>query len=197
MSLDANGLVTTNLGGTQVLFDSQAAPLLSAQANQVTAIVPYEVDGQTTTRLQVWYQGSLTNVVTLTVAPAAPGVFTIAGSTGQGMVMNADGTANSADNPAPAGSVVTIIATGAGQTSPPGVDGQVAVDASSMPVQPVSVQIGGADAPFISAGGLPGMVSGFVQVNVTVPPVDPGPTVAVVLTIGQAASQAGVTMAVQ
>src|SRR5436853_5125866 len=42
-----NGLVDTSLGGTQALFDGQAAPLLSAQANRVTAVVPYEVDGKT------------------------------------------------------------------------------------------------------------------------------------------------------
>jgi uncharacterized protein (TIGR03437 family) len=49
--VDVNGYVTTSLGGTQALFDGVAAPLLSAQAGQVTAVVPYEVSGNPSTQI--------------------------------------------------------------------------------------------------------------------------------------------------
>jgi uncharacterized protein (TIGR03437 family) len=159
-------------------------------------VVPFEEDGNTSAQLQIIYKGNPSNNVTLNVAPVAPAIFTVSGSTGQAQVMNADGSPNSADNPATVGDVVTIIATGGGQTNPPGIDGQVAVDSSSMPVQQVSVQIDGQDAPVSSAGGIPGMVAGYLGVSVTVPAVS-GPTLPLLLTIGGVNSQAQVTIAVQ
>jgi uncharacterized protein (TIGR03437 family) len=65
-----------------------------------------------------------------------------------------------------------------------------------MPVQQVSVQIDGQDAPVSSAGGIPGMVAGYLGVSVTVPAVS-GPTLPLLLTIGGVNSQAQVTIAVQ
>lgn len=58
------------------------------------------------------YQGGVVGQNTLPVAATALGVFTAGGS--QGLIVNADGTLNSASNPAAAGSIVYFYATGAG-----------------------------------------------------------------------------------
>src|SRR5580698_131169 len=53
--LTSNGLVSSNLSGTQVFFDGRAAPLIYALAGQVSAVVPYEVSGQSQTMVQYQY----------------------------------------------------------------------------------------------------------------------------------------------
>jgi uncharacterized protein (TIGR03437 family) len=184
---------------TQALFDGTPATLLSTQTNQLSAIVPYEVAGQTTTQLQIAVNGKNTNTLSVPVANTAPGIFTQDGSgKGPAMVLNADGTVNSPANPAARGSSVTITATGEGQTNPPGVDGLIASDTPPTPIATVSVQIGGNEAPVMSAGGVSGQSAGYFQVVVQVPNEAPtGDKIPIVLTVGGVASQPGVTMSVQ
>jgi uncharacterized protein (TIGR03437 family) len=43
------------LEGVHVLFDGVPAPITYARADQVNAVVPYGVAGQSTTKLQVEY----------------------------------------------------------------------------------------------------------------------------------------------
>jgi uncharacterized protein (TIGR03437 family) len=198
--LDSNGYVTTSLGGVQALFDGVAVPLLSAQAGQVTAVVPYEVSGNTSTQLQISYQGQTSSAVTVPVAVAAPGIFTVDSSgSGQGMIFNEDGSANGPGNAASVGSTVAVYATGEGQTIPSGVDGKPGDPASPpVPIQAVTATVGGLDAPVVAAGGISGMTAGFLQVSVQIPPdVTVGDAVSIVLTIGGIASQPNVTLAVQ
>jgi 6-phosphogluconolactonase len=197
--LDSNGYVTTSLAGAQALFDGVAAPLLSAQAGQVMAVVPYEVNGNPSTQLQVSYQGQTSSAVAVPVAVAAPGIFTADGSgSGQGMITNDDGTANAPGNPASVGSTVVVSATGEGQTIPSGVDGKPGDSPAPVPIQPVTATVGGLDAQVLSAGGISGMVAGFLQVSVQIPDgVAPGDSVPIVLTIGGITSQTSVTLAIQ
>src|SRR5262249_12717906 len=134
---DAAGVIEGTLGQSQVLFDGIPAAVLDVQASQLHAVVPYELAGQTKTRRQVVYNGKKTNAVALTVAETAPGIFTVDSSgKGQAQIANADGTANAAGNPATAGDVVVISATGEGQTNPGGVDGMIG-DGSAQPAAPV------------------------------------------------------------
>ena len=117
------------------------------------------------------YQGKTSRVTTLPVAPTAPGIFT-ANSTGSGQAaaLNQDGTLNSASNPAQVGSVITLYATGEGQTSPGGVDGKLATGSTlPMPVQTVNVTIGGLPAVVNYAGAAPTLVAGLMQINVQIP----------------------------
>jgi uncharacterized protein (TIGR03437 family) len=160
---DDSGVLATTLGGTQVMFDGIAAPLLSVQANQITAIVPYEVAGEASTQVQVIASGNQTNMVSLPLQVAAPAIFTQNSSgSGPGAILNSDSTMNSPSNPAARGSIVTINATGEGLTEPPGVDGLLASSSPPMPLQSVSVQIGDAiDATVMQAGGVPGLAAGF------------------------------------
>lgn len=196
MQLDSTGAVTTMIGNTQVLFDGAPAPMVWAGASQVNAIVPFGVSGPVT-QVQVQYQGQPSVTVPMAVWPAHPAVFTLDGSgAGQAIMVNQDGSINSAQTPAPARSVVVFYATGVGQFSPAGVDGYVvSADNLPTPVLPVSVKIGGVDAKVLYAGGAPGDVEGVVQINVQVPNT-PGAAVPVILTVGSTSSQT-VTMAVR
>jgi uncharacterized protein (TIGR03437 family) len=167
----SNGYFPTTVGGTQVIINGKAAPLIYSSATAVAAIVPYSVYGLTSAQVSVLYQGKSSAITTLPVAPSAPGVFTAnATGSGQAAVLNQDGTLNGPANPAPLGSVITLYATGEGQTSPAGVDGKLAgVTNLPMPLQPVKVTIGGLTAVVDYFGAAPTLVAGVMQVNVEVP----------------------------
>ena len=189
----------TALGGTSVLFDGTAAPLLYAATNQINAIVPYGVFGETATQVTVTAHGDTIAGVALVVAATAPAIFTLKSTgVGPGAILNQDSSVNSPSNPAAKGSVISIFATGAGQTNPPGVDGQVAGTVLATPRLPVNVQIGGLDSKVQYAGVAPGLVSGVLQVNAVAPNGAPsGPSVPILITVGSATSQAGVTVAIR
>jgi len=197
--ISSPGFLDNSLAGTKIYFDGIPAPLVHAGAKQVAAIAPYEVAGKGSTKIQVEYLGALSDSVTMPVALTVPGVFTydFAG-TGQGLIFNHDGTPNSAANPAGSGTVVTIYATGEGQTNPMGIDGKLGGDTPPQPVLKVSATIGGLPADVIYAGGAKDLAAGGMQVQARVPTsVAPGNAVPVVIAIGTASSQAGVTMAVR
>jgi uncharacterized protein (TIGR03437 family) len=192
-------LVANSLEGVHVLFDGVPAPVLFASSGQLNVVVPYAVAGESTTQVQVEYLGSLSAPVSLPVAATAPGIFTLSASgAGPGAILNAvDESVNSATNPAARGDWVSIFATGAGATTPSGVDGLLASGPSYPPNAPVIVTIGGITCPLNYEGAAPGLVSGLVQINAQVPAgVSPGPTVPVSVSIGGVSAQNGVTVAV-
>ena len=198
--LDANGIVTTSLADTVVLFDGVPGPLMYTSATQVNAIAPFELAGGASTQVQVVYRGQASAPYTIAVAESSPGIFSLDGSGGgQGLIFNQDGTINSPGNPAAADSVIFFYATGAGQLSPPGQDGAVVTGGSpQVPVLPVSAGIGGQTALVLYAGGAAGIVEGVIQVNLQIPSgTVAGTAVPLVLGIGDGSSQTNLTVAVQ
>lgn len=182
-----------------MFFDNIAAPVIYSSATQVSVIVPYEVARRVNTALKVEYQGiaSLTQMVR--VIDSSPAIF-VADASGQGAILNQDSSANSVKNGAAAGSVISIFATGEGQTDPDGMDG--VINAKTLPVPkpvlPVTVEINGEIAEVTYAGGAPGEVAGMLQVNARIPADVPhGMAVPVTITVGAATSQAGVTVAIK
>lgn len=198
MQLNGAGAVSTSLAGVQALFGGVAAPIVYAQANQINAVVPYELAGSSTAQVQVVYMGQTSDTLTLPVYVAAPGIFTLnqAGA-GSAAVLNEDGTLNSSGNPAAPASTVTVFATGEGQTTPAGIDGQLDPAPAPKPVQGVAATIGGASAAVLSASGIPGAVAGLLQVQLQVPASLAAGSAPIVLTIGGIPSPSGVTLAVQ
>jgi uncharacterized protein (TIGR03437 family) len=196
--LDSNGLVSTSMAGVRILFDGVPAPLWYVSATQSAAAVPYFGAFNSTTHVQVEYQGVRSAPLAVPISATAPGIFTNnASGTGQGLILNHDYGINSANNPAARGSIVSIWATGEGVTDPPGVDGRPAVDVLPKPVATVTVDIGGQPATVKYAGAAPGMMPGVLQVNAEIPAsVQPGNSVPVHVTVGGVASQDGVTLAV-
>jgi uncharacterized protein (TIGR03437 family) len=188
--LSGSGTLPSELGGTQVSFDGVAAPLVYAQANQVNAIVPFEMAGRESADIQISFNGQMTDPATVSIVDAQPGIFTNGGAaTGQAIALNEDASFNSTSNPAAKGSIVSVFATGAGQTDPPGMNGSFASDDSIRPILPVSVLIGGIGAEVIRAGVPEGAFAGLLLVEVRVPEgTASGPDVSVEVAIGETLS---------
>lgn len=195
----SGGKLATTLGSSQVLFDGTPAPLLYTSSGQVSAIVPYAVNGKTGTQIQVKNGSNLSAAVAVPVTPSAPSLFSLdASGAGPGAILNSDLSVNSASKPAAPGSIVVLYATGEGQTSPAGVDGLLANGPTyPAPVLPVSVTIGGVNAPVLYAGAAPTFVAGVMQINVRVPNGVAGGPQPVQLTVGTAQSTQTITVAIQ
>ena len=195
--LNSQGKLASNLNGTEVLFDHIPAPLVYVSANQVSAIVPYEVAGQPFTQMVVVRNGQATPPLSLAVTAVTPALFTAnASGAGQAAAVNQDATLNGPGAGAPAGSILSLYGTGEGQTSPGGINGRVANSLLPAPLAAVSVTVGSLNAPVQYAGAAPQATAGLLQVNVTVPALAPG-IYPVVLTIGGQSSAAGVTVTVR
>jgi uncharacterized protein (TIGR03437 family) len=197
LQLDSNGLVATELAGTQVFVNGNPAPLTYAGSGQVNAIVPYEVATATTANVVVVYQGNASVPLPVLMAAVKPGIFT--NGHGQGAILNFDYSVNGPANPATRGQYVFIYTTGEGVTIPPGVDGRVT--GTPLPTAAAAncaATMGGQPAPTNFCGEAPGFTAGVMQVNALVPEsVTPGNAVPVTITIGGVTSQAGVTLAVK
>ena len=203
LTLNSDGTVATDVAGVQVLFNGVPGPLVYASPNLISAVAPYELAGSDTASVQVVYNGVGSNMLSVPVAAAVPGVFTAnsAGS-GPGAILNQDNSVNSPANPAPKGTAVVIYATGEGQTKPQGITGQVTTVSNTPPLtpepaQPVTVQIDGQPATVLFAGEAPGLVSGVLQVNVQVPENARSGDLPVTISVGGIASQTGVTVSVR
>ncbi len=192
LTINGFGLVDTQLAGSRILFDGIPAPLTYTSSGQVNAVVPYATAGRLSTQVRVEYLGQPSTPAAFAIASTSPGIFKL-GDAGGGIgiwVVNQDNTLNSPANPATAGSIVVFYATGAGQTNPPGVDGSVATAPFPVPVQKVSVTIGGVQANLLYQGAAPFEIAGLLQVNAVIPAgLTPSDTVPLVLTIGNASSQ--------
>ncbi len=189
---DGSGYLGTYAGETRVFFDNIQAPLVYASASMVSAIVPYQVGASANVRVE--YQLRSSAAVAVPVAASAPAIYTY-GGTSRAVVVNQDNTFNSDANPAARGDIVTLFATGEGQTSPAGVTGRMPRSGSwPAPVGAVSATFGGIAGAVQFVGEIYG---GVLQINVTVPSGAPtGSAVPLRLVVGTAGS-AQATVAVK
>jgi len=197
-SLGSSGAYPTTLNGVTVYFGSHLAPILYAEATQVAVVVPFEVSSGTT-EVSIQYQNQFSSGFPVTIAQATPGIFT-ANLSGQGQAAAINDHSNtfsynSASNPASAGDYIEVYVTGAGQTSPAGVDGQPYAGPAPC-VLPVTVTIGGVSESPQYCGGVPGQIAGLTQINVPVPTGLAAGAVPVTVTVGGVSAQSGVTVAV-
>jgi uncharacterized protein (TIGR03437 family) len=193
---NATGRLTDTLDGTRILFNGVAAPLLYVQDRQSGAIVPFGVAGAAVS-IEVERNGARSAAVSLPLAGAHPALFTAnASGTGQAAAVNPDNSINSLSAPVPPGSVIALYAAGAGIMAPQPPDGSVSRGTLPKPVQDVKVTIGGVPAGVVYAGAAPETVAGLLQVNARVPSGLAAGPAAVSLSVGNAASQPGVTIAV-
>jgi uncharacterized protein (TIGR03437 family) len=146
------------------------------------------------------------------------GIFTPDGSgRGQAIVLNDDGSLNTAENPAKPGSLIVLFVTGEGLTDPAGVEDHIIGDILPAPKLPLMAFItwpSGNDCDFagvVSASSVRGSVPGLLEVKLRLS--DPivcnvGPssevlrgTVSMSLRSGQqqfySYSQPGVTLAIK
>jgi uncharacterized protein (TIGR03437 family) len=174
----ADGQIPTTLAGARILFNGEPAPLIYVSDQQSSAIVPYDLAGKSSVSVQVEYNGVQSSPVVVPVFDARLGVFSFGpNGTGQAAIINEGGTVNSPFNPAAAGSLVSIYATGGGLTTPMGADNQI-TGANLMPIAASAyVRLetdGSCDAPYYPAavsyyGGAPESVPGLVQINAQLP----------------------------
>jgi len=166
-----------DLGGVKVQIGEEDAPLYYAGPGQINAQVPYSVQPGNDVPVVTSVNGQYAAPQTYQIAPVQPGIF-LAGDGGAILDGNSDPV--NAANPAQRGDVLQIFATGLGETDPPGQTGEGA-PASSRVLLPVTVTVGGVNAPVEYAGLAPGFV-GLYQVNARVPTtVTPGDSVEVVI----------------
>jgi uncharacterized protein (TIGR03437 family) len=140
--------------------------------------------------------GGQTGSQTFTLAPAAPGIFTVDGSgAGEGVIVHADNSLVNTAQPASAGEQVTIYATGLGATNPSFATG-AAANLVNHTVLPLSVTIGGKVAT-VTSGGLAQGGVGLYQIGVIVPAGLTG-SQAVAITVGSSySSRAGVAISLR
>jgi uncharacterized protein (TIGR03437 family) len=164
---------------TQLLFDGERATVFYVGTGQINALAPADLAAGSITDIGILVDSVKVADVPSQVVSAAPGIFTIGNGTGQAAAVNQDGTLNSESNPAARGSIVSLYATGQGQAA-----------------SAVSLKIGLYAAGLLYAGPAPGF-PGLLQINAQVPAgfLPPG-IQPVVLSVGSAASQAGVTIVV-
>jgi uncharacterized protein (TIGR03437 family) len=98
------------VSGTTVFFEGTPAPLIYASQGAVTAIVPAFLPQ--TVHVEVATTGGISNVVTVPLANAAPGIFTYPSSQ-QAVAVNQDYSFN-LNTPASRGSYLTLFVTGDG-----------------------------------------------------------------------------------
>jgi uncharacterized protein (TIGR03437 family) len=157
--------LTTMLGGVSVTVGGRPAPLFYVSPGQINFQVPWETAAGST-NVAVSLNGATSNMASVSVAAASPGLFT---SGGNAVVQNSDYTVNQASNPAAPGSAIICYLTGSGPVN------QAPADGAASPSSPlvkatstVTATIGTQSAQVLFAGLAPGFV-GVFQVNVTVP----------------------------
>ncbi|HYL78262.1 MAG TPA: hypothetical protein VEU96_28865 [Bryobacteraceae bacterium] len=178
----------TTLAGSSIVLAGRQAPLMYASGGQVNAMIPYGIAVNTSQQVAASRGSSISVPQQITVASAAPGIFTVDGSgKGQGIIVgvkaNGDQAVADPSHPVSAGDVLVIYCTGLGEVNPPLIAGNAAsLTQLEYAVSPATVTIGGVQAPVLFAGLTPAYV-GLYQVNATVPPgITPGDTVPVVMT---------------
>jgi uncharacterized protein (TIGR03437 family) len=154
----------------------------------VNVQIPYEVDGQQQASVSLSYREAASPAQAIPIAASAPRLYP--------GIFNQDGSLNSPDHPAAAGSIVILFATGQGVTRPQSVTGKVAEIPYPGPAGPVRALIGGQDAEIAFAGLAPD-TAGVIQVNVIVPAGIAANTAEVSLIVKGIPSQKGVTLAVR
>ena len=160
-----------------VQIDGLPATLFYAGPAQLNVLVPHTMAVGAPVAIDVQSNAG-DQSVTVNTASAAPALFTVAGGIGQASALNQDNSINSSSRPCARGDVIILYGTGFG----PGT---------------IVVTIGGETATVQSAGLAPGY-PGLMLVNAIVPAdLAAIGNVPVVVSIGGASSQNGVTIAVQ
>jgi uncharacterized protein (TIGR03437 family) len=164
---------------TKVTFNRVAAPVLYASPNQINVQVPYEIASQTNVPMEISNNGAAIGSRNFMVTPIQPSVFVFPGyATCQTTItnsllpvaLNADGSLNSCDNPAPVGDTLTLFVNGLGLAGGQPSTGAVASSPATPLNLPVSVF---GDAVLVSAESDPGTVNGVWTIRVKISQTEP------------------------
>jgi uncharacterized protein (TIGR03437 family) len=165
----AGGVMPTSLGNVEVYFEGWPAYLYYVSPTQINLLVPSAL---LPGNFQFWVarQGTSGPIVTVTLQSAAPAMFQY--PTGTAIATHPDGSLVSTGSPAAAGDIVTLWATGLGNTNPELEDGVLPSTAQWLSqLNLFGVWINGAaldPSAILYAGVAPGF-AGLYQVNVQLP----------------------------
>ena len=155
-NLGLNGTPAPELNGVRVYFGDRQAELLAVSPIWIVLRVPTELPSMGTVAVHVEFNGAVSNPVQVHIVPQDAGLLSMDDSgRGQANARNQDGTLNTPDNPARAGSVIRLYFTGAEPDTT-----SLSVTADQKPLTVISA------SPV--QGFVPGLFEVFVQVN------DPG-----------------------
>jgi uncharacterized protein (TIGR03437 family) len=180
--------IATELGDVEVTVGGTAAPLLYVSPSQINFQVPGATPVGDLEEIQVARvsTGQVLASWLFQIDAESPGLFTVDGSgSGQVAALNQDGSVNNGANPAQAGSVVTLYATGQGVLNGMPPDGQLPqgmVETSQTPQ--VFINAGFVPSSDVQWSGLAPGFAGLWQINVKVPSDAPPGDVIVFLIYG-------------
>jgi uncharacterized protein (TIGR03437 family) len=182
----------TSFNGTKLTIGGKSAPIIYVSPSQITAQVPVDVTAGPQPVIVTNSNGpsAATNV---TIASPAPAIF--ADGSGRGFVTHQGFDLVLPGNAARAGELLILWATGLGQTTPAVSTGQILDFTTRANTAPVTVTIGGQNAPVVYSVAAPGF-AGLYQIGVTMPSGVAAGNASVVVRMGTA-SAASVNMAVQ
>lgn len=188
-----------------VLVNGAAAPKIFDSASEVTFQVPFNISGSTATvQVTSTLSGKLLSsaVVTVPVAPSAPGLFSEYGTgTGIGYYLDTSALVAEYSQAVQLGDTVVLFGTGFGATNPPVATGALAPNspATTPATAAVTMTVNNQSVPVTFAGlepgNLTGAVVGYDEVvftvpsTLTVPAGQASATFPVVVTVGGVASQ--------
>jgi uncharacterized protein (TIGR03437 family) len=186
-----NGLAAPDDSPSTVYFDDLPARVLYQGPSQLNVIVPEGVIGPRTI-MHVNVGNTLRGQADLSVVEMTPAVFTQdASGTGAAVALNDDGSLNGPLNPAAGGSVMTIFVTGLRSSG--GL-----VDEGTAILEPgPHVMVDGTRTPVLSiapSGDIPGVFAARFRIPVEALP---NPESALVVGVGEFATQAGVSIAIR
>jgi uncharacterized protein (TIGR03437 family) len=195
LGLNPSANLPDELNGVRILFDGVPGAMLSTGAGTLIAtappVLPVGLDTRTSTQngssgadrfvlVQVVYKGISSNPVWMPLASVRPGLLTTgypnlmplpAFTYPDAFARNQDGTQNSPSNPAPAGSTITLYATGLGSTAPLADPGVIASSATASLITPFYSpweQPIPAPAPLVISQ-IPGFISSVYQIQAPIP----------------------------
>ena len=174
------------LAGTAVFVNGTAAPLFSVSASQITAQLPYEISPGPA-NLVVTVNGSSSAPASFVVSASAPAILVYGNN--RAVTLTQTPALNGPDQPAIAGSVITVFMVGQGAVDIPVISGAGSPDTPvAHAALPVTATIGGRTADVLLACLTPGVV-GVFQVDVRIP-ILPAGDYPIVITVGDTASNA-------
>ncbi|HLG99222.1 MAG TPA: hypothetical protein VKX49_23125 [Bryobacteraceae bacterium] len=200
----ANSLpLPSQLGSTSVIVSGKQVPVLFVNDKQVNVLIPYDLAVNAPHQLIVQRGSAISVPIPIAIFDSQPAILATAGNgTGQGHIYKIDSSGNQiladANAPATAGDYLVIYTVGLGAVNPPVNAGDPAgSNPPSSTTAPVTLTIGGIQAPVFFSGLTPGS-AGLYQVNAVVPAgITPGTQVPVAVSVGGKSSAGNIYMSIQ